>query len=310
MRTAPHDAETEAARLEALLRYRILDTPPEQAFDDLVDLAATVCSTPVAAIAFVAERRAWLKAKHGVDFSEFPRDSSLAAEALQHGDVFVVRDALVDERYRESAVVLAGFRFFAGMPLISPEGHAIGTVCVLDERPRDLSPAQEDALRAIARQAMGQLELRRVSEAESFARYRFRALVEQLPGGVYIEDLGASSGSYFSPPIERMTGYSAHEWESDPDFFSRVLHPDDRDRVLRAFAHAHETHQPRRMARWSGFKMTPTLRETTMGSLSTSRGSWPMQRFASRTSSSFSNSARGPSSASVHRTIGSVVSTA
>ena len=241
MRTAAHDGGTEAARLEALLRYRILDTPPEQVFDDLVDLAATVCYTPVAAIALVAEDRAWLKAKRGVGFSEFPRDSSLAAEALQHSDVFVVRDALIDPRYRESSVVLAGFRFFAGMPLISPEGHAIGTVCVLDKRPRDLSPDQKDALRAIARQAMSQLELRRVSEAESFARLRFRALVEQLPGGVYTEDFGAASGSYFSPPIEKITGYSAQEWMSDPNFFSRVLHPDDRERVLGAFAHAHES---------------------------------------------------------------------
>jgi PAS domain S-box-containing protein len=238
---AAHDAEVEAARLEALLRYRVLDTPPEQVFDDLVDLAATVCYTPVAAIALVAAERAWLKAKRGVGFSEFPRDSSLAAEALQHNDVFVVRDAFIDERYRESAVVAAGFRFFAGMPLISPEGHAIGTVCVLDKRPRDLSAEQKDALRAIARQAMSQLELRRVSEAESIARFRFRALVEQLPGGVYTEDFGAASGSYFSPPIEKITGYSAQEWMSDPDFFSRVLHPDDRERVLGAFAHAHES---------------------------------------------------------------------
>jgi PAS domain S-box-containing protein len=236
-----NDADVEAARLEALLRYRILDTPPEQVFDDLVDLAATVCYTPVAAIALVAEHRAWLKAKRGVDFSEFPRDSSLAAEALQHSDVFVVRDARVHERYRESAVVVAGFSFFAGMPLISPEGHAIGTVCVLDKRPRDLSTEQKDALRAIARQAMSQLELRRVSEAESFARFRYRALVEQLPGGVYTEDFGAASGSYFSPSIEKITGYSAQEWMSDPDFFSRVLHTDDRERVLRAFANAHES---------------------------------------------------------------------
>jgi PAS domain S-box-containing protein len=247
VRTSDQNAETEAARLEALHRYGILDTPPEQVFDDLADLAATVCYTPVAAIALVDEDRAWLKAKRGVDFSELPRDSSLAAEALQHGDVFVVRDALLDPRYRESSVVLAGFRFFAGMPLISPEGHAIGTVCVLDKRPRDLSPEQKDALRAIARQAMSQLELRRVSESESIARSRFRALVEQLPGGVYTEDLGATSGSYFSPPIEKISGYSACEWESDPNFFSRVLHPDDRERVLRAFAHAHETYEAMRI---------------------------------------------------------------
>jgi PAS domain S-box-containing protein len=235
---------TEAARLEALLAYRILDTPPEQAFDDLVELAAAVCYTPVAAIALVDERRAWLKAKRGVEIQEFPRDSALAAEALEHDDVFVVRDALADQRYHESSVVAAGFRFFAGMPLVSPEGHAVGTICVLDKRPRDLSPTQKDALRAIARQAMSQLELRRVSEAESLARYRFRSLVEQLPGGVYIEDLGASSGSYFSPQIERLTGYSAEEWASEDDFFSRVLHPEDRNRVLRAFARAHKTERP------------------------------------------------------------------
>jgi PAS domain S-box-containing protein len=76
------------------------------------------------------------------------------------------------------------------------------------------------------------------------ARYQFRSLVEQLPGGVYIEDLGASSGSYFSPQIERLTGYSAEEWASEDDFFSRVLHPEDRDRVIRSFARAHKTQRP------------------------------------------------------------------
>jgi PAS domain S-box-containing protein len=238
------DGRIEAARLEALLGYRILDTPPEQAYDDLVELAAAVCETPVAAVAFVDARRSWLKAKRGVEVSEFPRDTALSAEALRHDDVFVVSDARADPRYRSSPVVANGFRFFAGMPLVSPEGHALGTVCVLDTRPRELSPVQRDALRAIARQVMSQLEARRVLQAESAARYRFRALVEQLPAAVYIEDLDASSGFYFSPQIERLTGYSPDEWASEPDFFSQVLHPEDRDRVLGAFAHAHETHEP------------------------------------------------------------------
>ena len=207
-------ARTEAARLEALLAYGILDTPPEQAFDDLIELAAGICYTPVAAVVFVDADRAWLKAKRGVEVSEFPRDAALASEALKHADVFAVRDALADERYHESAVVKAGFRFFAGMPLVSPEGHALGAVCVLDTKPRELSSTQKDALRAIARQVMNQLELRRVSRAESLARHKFSWLVEQLPGGVYIEDLGASSGSYFSPQVERITGYSAEEWAS------------------------------------------------------------------------------------------------
>jgi PAS domain S-box-containing protein len=239
-----YDSHAEAARLEALLSYRIVDTPPEQAFDDLVELAAAVCYTPVAAVVFVDDHRSWLKAKRGVDVTELPRDSALSAETLAHTDVFVVRDALADQRYHESPVVLAGFRFFAGMPLISPDGHALGAVCILDTKPRDLSPTQRDALHAIARQVMTQLELRRVSHAESARRHQFRVLVEQLPGGVYIEDLGAASGSYFSPAVEQLTGYSPEEWASEADFFGRVLHPDDRERVLGVFADAHETYLP------------------------------------------------------------------
>jgi PAS domain S-box-containing protein len=130
------------------------------------------------------------------------------------------------------------------MPLVSPEGHPLGAVCVLDTKPRELSSAQKNALRAIARQVMNQLELRRVSRAESLARHKFSWLVEQLPGGVYIEDLGASSGSYFSPQVERITGYSAEEWASGDDFFGQVLHPEDRDRVLGAFGRAHEKREP------------------------------------------------------------------
>ncbi len=238
------NGRTEAARLEALHSYRILDTPHEQAFDDLMELAAGICYTPVAAVVFVDEHRAWLKAGLGVEVSEFPRDAALASESLKHADVFAVRDALADARYHESEVVKRGFRFFAGMPLVSPEGHPLGAVCVLDTKPRELSSAQKDALRAIARQVMNQLELRRVSRAESLARHKFSWLVEQLPGGVYIEDLGASSGSYFSPQVERITGYSAEEWASGDDFFGQVLHPEDRDRVLGAFGRAHEKREP------------------------------------------------------------------
>jgi PAS domain S-box-containing protein len=237
-------AHAEDARLEALRGYRILDTPPEQDFDDLVELAAAVCDTPVAVIAFVDGHRSWLKAKRGVEVWELPRDTALSAETLLHADVFVVPDARADARYQASEVVSRGFRFFAGMRLVSPEGHALGTVCVLDQRPRELSVTQTDGLRAIARQVMSQLELRRVSQPASSTRDKFRQLVEQLPGALYIEDLGASTGSYFSPQVEWLTGYSADEWASEPNFFSRVLFPEDRDRVLASIARAHETHRP------------------------------------------------------------------
>jgi PAS domain S-box-containing protein len=237
-----YETQAETARLAALLAYGILDTPPEQAFDDLVELAAAVCGTTVAAVAFIDTDRAWLKAKRGVDVEAFPRDVALSSEALNHDDVFAVRDVLAEAEYHSSQVATFGLRFFAGAPLISPEGHALGVVCVLDPTPRDLSATQAGALRAIARQVMNQLELRRVSQSESLARHRYRALVEQLPGGVYIEDLGTSSASYISPQIERLTGYSAEEWSSEEDFFASVLHPGDRARVLKSFSRAHQKH--------------------------------------------------------------------
>lgn len=233
-------AQAEAARLAALRSYDILDTPAEQDFDDLVELAAAVCAVPVAAIVLVDEARAWFKARRGIELVEVPRDLSLAAEAILHDDVFIVPDARLRRDYLRSALPDGGLRFFAGAPLLTGEGHRLGAVCVLDVLPRGLSPVQVDALRAIARQVMTQLELRRVSTAESLARRRFRMLVEQLPGATYVEDLGASSASYMSPQIEGLTGYTAEEWASEEDFFAQVLHPDDRERVLAAFVAAND----------------------------------------------------------------------
>jgi PAS domain S-box-containing protein len=234
-------------RLTTLLGYRIVDTPPEQDFDDLAELAAAACDTPVASIAFVDGQRLWLKARYGIELSELPRKSSLTVEALRHADLFVVEDVLDEERHQASTVASLGFRFFAAVPLRSPEGYALGAVCVLDRRPRELSPQQADALRAVGRQVMGLLEGRRTRRDDSNAEDSFRPLVEQLLGAVYIEDVGAETGWYFSPQIETVTSYTPDEWASDPDFFARVLHPEDRDWVLEATARAHVTGEPIRL---------------------------------------------------------------
>jgi PAS domain S-box-containing protein len=238
---------TEEARLTALLGYRILDTPPEQVFDDLVELAAVVCDTPVASIVFVDGKRSWMKAKRGVEVTELPRDRAFSTHVLRHGDLFVVPDARADERFASADFVARGFRFFAGMPLRTAKGYVLGALCVLDTAPRELTTSQADALRAIGRLVMNELELRRASELQGPVEDRFRPLVEQLPGAVYIEDLGASTGWYFSPQVEKLTGYSAAEWASEPDFFARVLHPEDRDWVLAETARAHETGLPIRL---------------------------------------------------------------
>lgn len=155
--------KSEAARVEALHKYAILDTEPEQAFDDFVQLASFICKTPIAAISLVDENRQWFKAKVGLSVSETPREIAFCATAMQQPDVFVVRDALQDERFRDNPLVVSepNVRFYAGAPLIDDDGHALGTICVIDRVPRELAPDQQAALQSLSRLVLGQMEFRR-----------------------------------------------------------------------------------------------------------------------------------------------------
>ncbi len=153
----------EAARLAALQKYAILDSEPEQAFDDLTLLASYVCETPVALISLVDEDRQWFKSKVGVSISETSRDIAFCASAIMQPDVFVVPDTLQDERFRNNPLVTSEprIRFYAGAPLINEEGYALGTLCVIDQKPRNIRPDQKEALRALSRLVLSQLEFRR-----------------------------------------------------------------------------------------------------------------------------------------------------
>lgn len=159
----PLPSNDEAARLEALNQYQILDTEPEEAFDDLARLAAHICGTPIASINLIDANRQWFKSKVGIDLTEIPRDVGLCHLYFEQADVVVISDALADERFATHPVVTSYpyVRFYAGIALITPEGHALGTLCVLDQVPRELSEEQLEALRALSRQVMAQLELRR-----------------------------------------------------------------------------------------------------------------------------------------------------
>jgi anti-sigma regulatory factor (Ser/Thr protein kinase) len=156
-------ARAEAERLEALRKYEILDTEPEMAYDDLALLASHICETPMAAITMVDADRQWFKARVGLPVPETPRSISFCTHAIEQRGIYVVPDALADATLRDNPQVTGDphIRFYAGAPLIAREGHALGTLCVVDRKPRQLTPAQAEALGALQRQVEAQLELRR-----------------------------------------------------------------------------------------------------------------------------------------------------
>ena len=153
----------EADRLHTLHEYQILDTFPEQAFDDLTRLAAHICGTPTAVISLVDADRQWFKSKVGIDASETPRDVAFCSYTILEPNVFIVRDACQDVRFVDNPLVTSDpkIRFYAGAPLITSDNFALGAICTIDYIPRDLSPEQQEALQIIARQVITQLELRR-----------------------------------------------------------------------------------------------------------------------------------------------------
>jgi anti-sigma regulatory factor (Ser/Thr protein kinase) len=152
----------ERARLAALKSYKILDTDPEQAFDDLTILASHICGTPIALISLLDADRQWFKAKVGFTISESARSVSFCTHAIKQRDLYLVPDATRDVLFQQNPFVVGepGIRFYAGAPLVTPDGHALGTICVLDRVPRTLSHEQTEALEALRRQAQAQLELR------------------------------------------------------------------------------------------------------------------------------------------------------
>lgn len=154
----------EAARLRELTSFEILGSEPEFAYDELARLASEICGTPIALVTLVDHDRQWFKAKIGLEIDETPRDVAFCAQAIVHPtDVMVVEDATTDPRFSNNPLVLGDpqIRFYAGAPLITPTGNALGTLCVIDRIPRRLTESQAESLRLLARQVMVHLELRR-----------------------------------------------------------------------------------------------------------------------------------------------------
>jgi two-component sensor histidine kinase len=205
---------TESDRLAALRSYRILDTPPEPAFDDLVQLAARACQAPIALISLIDERRQWFKAEVGLGVRETPLDRSICLTAMLQPELTIVPDLTEDPRFARNPLVTGEphLRFYAGAVLKTPDGVPLGALCVLDGMRRDLTEEQASTLTVLARQVMSQLEIRRALavqgerlEASQQIEQRQTLLVRELHHRVkntlatvqaLVGATGRSSGSY------------------------------------------------------------------------------------------------------------------
>lgn len=268
----PDIPANERERLNALCRYNILDTPAEKCFDRLTELAANICDTPIAMITFVDESRDWFKSRTGITRTEAERKISFCAHTILCNDLFIVPDTYKDKNFFDNPLVTdePAIRFYAGAPLISPDGYAVGTVCVIDLFPRHLTQDQQNALKEIARQVMLQLNvrekkyqlnskiskkdlgdikkindqlcdelfLRLASELEmKTAQNRLARALDSAHTGTWDWDM-QTGRIIWNSMHEQIFGFKPGTFRGTYREFEKRIHPDDRDKLRESVAFA------------------------------------------------------------------------
>lgn len=254
--------KNEADRLNALHDYQILDTPAQESFDQLTRLAAYICGTPTALISLVTQERQWFKSKVGFTACQSPRNIAFCAHTILEPGLMIVEDACTDTRFAGNPLVSGEpkIRFYAGAPLITPDGHAVGAICVIDYVPRQLSHEQQKALQTLAHQVVAQLQLHRhlidlananikcqqAEDASHRLAQQYRSLFEDTPLMYFtvnseavivaINSFGAAQLGY---TVSELVGMS----ELD------IVHHDDKDTVLQHFQHSLQN--PTQIAHWN-----------------------------------------------------------
>jgi two-component system sensor histidine kinase/response regulator len=217
----------EHERLETLRRYNILDTPPDRALDELTFLASQICETPIALISLIDENRQWFKSKVGLDAMFSARRQSFCAHALnQQNALLVVPDAAKDDRFSSNPMVMGepGIRFYAGAPLVAPNNATLGTLCVIDRAPRELVPAQEKSLQALARQVVSHLESQYHLGVLKHSEKTLKSAFDRAAIGMALVSL---EGRWLkvNDALSELLGYTSEEFQGKT--FQELTHPDD-----------------------------------------------------------------------------------
>lgn len=268
--TAPF-VPNDILRLATLRDLKLAEMSHEPAFDDLTRLAALICDTPIAGISFVDEHRQWFTSSIGLSVVETPRENAFCTYALLTEDVFQVRDAAADPRFADNPLVASGsqVRLYAGAPLVSRNGHALGALCVMDTSPRELGPEQVEALRILARQAMAMIELRealgdaainalertRAEEALLESEAVTKSFFDNAPMMMGLVELdgadirhiadNAAAASFFGTPAEDMQGRLASELGVPPAHINLWLfHYRESERLNKPFRFEYEHEAP------------------------------------------------------------------
>jgi diguanylate cyclase (GGDEF)-like protein/PAS domain S-box-containing protein len=249
----------EKSRLNTLKSFHILDTPSEEVFDHFTQMAARICETPIAAITFVDERRQWFKSVVGLNLSETERSISFCTHAIRGKRPFIVPDALQNPLFADNPLVVGPphLRFYAGMPLVSPDGFAIGAFAVMDKKPRNLTEIQIAALEMLAEQVMMHIELRHQrQELEQVVAERDRINAELLRQTNHLREAQriAEIGSWewligtnhviWSDEIYRILGINRADFKESYDLFMSLVHPEDRSLVLNTVEPTTEGREP------------------------------------------------------------------
>lgn len=248
----PYD---EDERINDLLSYLIMDTPKEQELDEIAQIASVVCGTDVGLISFIDRERQWFKSAHGYPIENMPRQVSFCQHTLNKPEeLLVVEDPLKDERFVNSPLVVYDpkVRFYAGAPLVSPDGNVLGTICVLDDKPHQLNDSQRAALRNLSKQVMKFINARKLirlqQENIETNLEKLNKLTDQAPGVIFqleIEPDGKMSFPFFSKGITKLHPHlNAEAIKQDPRLAFSMIHPEDQLRIKESLKKAIATQKP------------------------------------------------------------------